>query len=88
MNDKFGSYKDWIIKSLGDDRFEVNGYRVTYNDEEEFGTFEYYDEAMRYINQYIKENNPQVETPEERAARELREKAIKRENKINQILGE
>jgi len=87
MNDKFGSYKDWIIKSLGDDRFE-DGYRVTYNDEEEFGTFEYYDEAMRYINQYIKENNPQVETPEERAARELREKAIKRENKINQILGE
>lgn len=88
MNEKFGSYKDWIITALGNDRVEVNGYRVTYNDDEDFGTFDYYDEAMQYINQYIKDNNSEVETPAERAARELREKAINREKKIDQILGE
>lgn len=88
MNDKFGSYKDWIIKSLGDDRFEVNGYKVTYDDDEDFGKFDYYEDAMRYINQYIKDNNVSTESPEEKAARELREKAINREKKIDQILGE
>lgn len=86
MNDKFGTYKDWMITSLDDGRFEINGY--TYNDDGDFGT-DYYDDVMRMINSISDSSGSMSsETLVEKAARELREKSINREKKINEILGE
>jgi hypothetical protein len=63
--------------------YEVSGYKITYGDEWS-NVFDTYDEAFLY-NTY-KKYFPESEI--ERKERELREKAISRENKINQILGE
>ena len=45
-----------------------------------------YQDLAKYVSQYY-DDNP-VETPEEKSARELREKAIKRNEKIDKLLGE
>jgi hypothetical protein len=45
-----------------------------------------YQDLAKYVSQYY-DANP-VETPEEKSARELREKAIKRNEKIDKLLNE
>lgn len=63
--------------------YQVDGYKVTFGDDEEW-TFDTYDDAMYLLKKYYHNTDP-VESKEERI---LREKAINREKKINEILGE
>ena len=58
--------------------FEVEGYHDS-------RTIINYQDLAKYVSQYY-DANP-VETPEEKSARELREKAIKRNEKIDKLLG-
>ena len=85
---KYGIYKDWSISKINDDSFEYNGWKVTYGEDGDSEEFSYYDDVMKMIQYYIKSSDNEVETPEQKAARELRENAINREKKIDQILGE
>lgn len=71
--------------------YEVNGYKVTYgddwsksNDDEWSIGFDTYEDALLFAT--YKQYSP--ESDSERKERELREKAINREKKINEILGE
>ena len=59
--------------------FEVEGYHDS-------RTIINYQDLAKYVSQYY-DANP-VETPEEKSARELREKAINRNEKIDKLLGE
>jgi hypothetical protein len=59
--------------------FEVEGYHDS-------RTIINYQDLAKYLSQYY-DANP-VETPEEKSARELREKAINRNEKIDKLLGE
>lgn len=60
--------------------YEVSGYKVTYGDDWSNGVYTY--ELFDTYNQYFPESDS------ERKERELREKAINREKKNNEILGE
>ena len=74
---KFGKYH--ISYDPANESFEVNGYHDS-------RTIINYQDLAKYVSQYY-DANP-VETPEEKAARELREKAIKRNEKIDKLLNE
>ncbi len=75
-NDKFGKYH--ISYDPASESFEVEGYHDS-------RTIINYQDLANYVSQYY-DANP-VETTEEKAARELREKAIKRNEKIDKLLG-
>jgi len=75
-NDKFGKYH--ISYDPTSESFEVEGYHDS-------RTIINYQDLANYVSQYY-DANP-VETAEEKAARELREKAIKRNEKIDKLLG-
>jgi hypothetical protein len=74
-NDKFGKYH--ISYDPASESFEVEGY----HDSSTIWNYE----DFKYVSDYY-DANP-VETAEEKAARELREKAIKRNEKIDKLLG-
>lgn len=59
-------------------------YSVIDNDYNIYGSFGHYEEADKYIKYYLNYNDPY----ESREDRLRKEKAIKRNNKIDQILGE
>ena len=76
--------------------FEVNGYKVTYGDDyyidegfpnDDWISLDSYIDDDMLFKTYKYYSSPD-ETESERNERILREKAIARENKINQILGE
>jgi hypothetical protein len=73
---EFGKYH--ISYDPASKSFEVEGYYDS-------RTIINYQDLAKYVSQYY-DANP-VETPEEKAARELREKAIKRNEKIDKLLG-
>jgi hypothetical protein len=73
---EFGKYH--ISYDPASESFEVEGYYDS-------RTIINYQDLAKYVSQYY-DANP-VETPEEKAARELREKAIKRNEKIDKLLG-
>lgn len=66
-------------------------YYILVNDREhrEYGKFRTYREATEYARYYVERiyADPYGESESERQARILREKAKKRNNKIDQILG-
>jgi hypothetical protein len=74
---EFGKYH--ISYDPASESFEVEGYHDS-------RTIINYQDLAKYVSQYY-DDNP-VETPEEKSARELREKAIKRNEKIDKLLGE
>jgi len=74
---EFGKYH--ISYDPASESFEVEGYHDS-------RTIINYQDLAKYVSQYY-DANP-VETPEEKAARELREKAIKRNEKIDKLLNE
>ena len=74
---EFGKYH--ISYDPASKSFEVEGYHDS-------RTIINYQDLAKYVSQYY-DDNP-VETPEEKSARELREKAIKRNEKIDKLLGE
>jgi hypothetical protein len=71
---EFGKYH--ISYDPASESFEVEGYYDS-------RTIINYQDLAKYVSQYYDAN----ETPEEKAARELREKAIKRNEKIDKLLG-
>jgi hypothetical protein len=73
---EFGKYH--ISYDPASESYEVEGYHDS-------RTIINYQDLAKYVSQYY-DANP-VETPEEKAARELREKAIKRNEKIDKLLG-
>ena len=73
---EFGKYH--ISYDPASESFEVEGYHDS-------RTIINYQDLAKYVSQYY-DANP-VETPEEKSARELREKAIKRNEKIDKLLG-
>lgn len=70
--------------------YEVSGYKVTYGDDwskshdDWSNGFDTYEDALFFTT--YKQYSP--ESDSERKERELRENAISREKKINEILGE
>ena len=74
---EFGKYH--ISYDPASESFEVEGYHDS-------RTIINYQDLAKYVSQYY-DANP-VETPEEKSARELREKAINRNEKIDKLLGE
>ena len=74
---EFGKYH--ISYDPASESFEVEGYHDS-------RTIINYQDLAKYLSQYY-DANP-VETPEEKSARELREKAINRNEKIDKLLGE
>jgi hypothetical protein len=74
---EFGKYH--ISYDPASESFEVEGYydsRINYED------------LIKYTSNYYNDHTIVMpETPEEKAARELREKAIKRNEKIDKLLG-
>ena len=72
---EFGKYH--ISYDPASESFEVEGYHDS-------RTIINYQDLAKYVSQYY-DANP-VETPEEKSARELREKAIKRNEKIDKLL--
>jgi hypothetical protein len=71
---EFGKYH--ISYDPASESFEVEGYHDS-------RTIINYQDLAKYVSQYY-DANP-VETPEEKSARELREKAIKRKEKIKRL---
>jgi hypothetical protein len=75
---EFGKYH--ISYDPASKSFEVEGYydsRINYED------------LIKYASNYYNDHTIVMpETPEEKAARELREKAIKRNEKIDKLLNE
>ena len=76
-NDKFGKYH--ISYDPVSESFEVDAYHDS-------STLFDYGDLAKYVSDYY-DVSPIVETPEEKASRELREKAIKRNEKIDKLLG-
>ena len=75
---KFGKYN--ISYDPANESFEVNGYHDS-------STIWSYEDLIKYTSDYY-DSVIIPETPEEKAFRELREKAVKRNEKIDKILGE
>ena len=76
-NDKFGKYH--ISYDPASESFEVEGY----HDSSTIWNYEDFDHLTWVTDHTI----VMPETTEEKAARELREKAIKRNEKIDKLLG-
>jgi len=77
---KFGKYH--ISYDPANESFEVNGY---HDSSSSWG----YEDLIKYATDYYNDHTIVMpETPEEKAARELKEKAINRNEKIDKILGE
>ena len=76
--------KNLSIYSNKDYRTGRNYYSVVDVDER-YVTFEYYDQAVAYVDYYGYNPCDEIELSEDRLRRE---KAIRRNNKIYQILGE
>ena len=77
---EFGKYH--ISYDPASKSFEVEGYHDS-------STICNYEDLIKYVSNYYNDHTIVMpETPEEKASRELREKAIKRNEKIDKLLGE
>ena len=76
----FGKYH--ISYDPASESYEIDGY----HDSSTIWNYEDYEDSIKYVSDYY-DVSPIVETPEEKASRELREKAIKRNEKIDKLLG-
>ena len=80
---EFGKYH--ISYDPASKSFEVEGYHDS-------STICNYEDLIKYASNYYNDHThltySDMETPEEKASRELREKAIKRNEKIDKLLGE
>jgi hypothetical protein len=90
MKKKYYSYDSY--KSTPYDDFVKSLGTYTYDDETDSVEYNGYVDMNDYqdvINQILKQyNDNKEESPEQKAIREAKEKAEKRNNKIDQILGE
>lgn len=84
MKEKIFTYGD--LYSKDDVIYELNGYKVSFGDDD-WLDFDTYEDSMLFLT-YKYYNDNKSETESERKERLLREKAIAREKKIDQILGE
>ena len=73
----FGKYH--ISYDPASESYEIDGYHDS-------STILDYEDLVKYVSDYY-DVSPIVENPEEKASRELREKAVKRNEKIDKLLG-